>query len=172
MSDADAVSSWPATRTGVLRDAAGVGLATGAYGLSFGAISTAAGLSVLQTCVLALVMSTGGSRFAMASVIGGGGAAMTGAATAILLGIRNSFYAVRLSSVLQARGWRRPIAAQLVIDESTAMAVLRTSPRASRLAFWATGASVYLLWNLATLIGALSTHALSDPKVLGLDAAA
>ena len=165
-------TQWLATRKGILRDALGVGLATGAYGLSFGAISTAAGFSVIQTCVLSLVMFTGGSQFAMAGVIGGGGAAMTGAATAILLGIRNSFYAVRLSSVLQARGWRRPIAAQLVIDESTAMAVLRTSPRASRLAFWATGASVYLLWNLATLIGALSTHALSDPKVLGLDAAA
>lgn len=163
---------WPATRKGIVRDALGVGLATGAYGLSFGAISTAAGLSVLQTCVLSLVMFTGGSQFAMAGIIGGGGAAMTGAATAMLLGIRNSFYAVRMSSVLQARGWRRPIAAQLVIDESTAMAVLRTSPRAARLAFWATGASVYVLWNLATLIGALSTHALSDPRVFGLDAAA
>jgi predicted branched-subunit amino acid permease len=163
---------WLATRKGIVRDALGVGLATGAYGLSFGAISTAAGLSVTQTCVLSLAMFTGGSQFAMAGIIGGGGAATTGAATAILLGIRNSFYAVRLSSVLEARGWRRPIAAQLVIDESTAMAVLRTSPRASRLAFWATGASVYVLWNLATLIGALSTHALSDPRVFGLDAAA
>ena len=171
-SDDASDAGWTPIRTGILRDALGVGIATGAYGLSFGAISTAAGLSVLQTCVLSLVMFTGGSQFAMAGIIGGGGAAMTGAATAILLGIRNSFYAVRLSSVLQARGWRRPIAAQLVIDESTAMAVLRTSPRASRLAFWATGASVYVLWNLATLIGALSTHALSDPRVLGLDAAA
>src|SRR5471030_2549110 len=165
-------AGWTPIRTGILRDALAVGLATGAYGLSFGATSTAAGLSVLQTCVLSLVMFTGGSQFAMAGIIGGGGAATTGAATAILLGIRNSFYAVRLSSVLEARGWRRPIAAQLVIDESTAMAVLRTSPRASRLAFWATGASVYVLWNLATLIGALSTHALSDPRVFGLDAAA
>ena len=91
---------WPATRRGVLRDAAGVGLATGAYGLSFGAISSAAGLSVLQTCVLSLVMFTGGSQFAMVGVIGGGGAAMTGAATAIMLGVRNAFYAVRMSSIL------------------------------------------------------------------------
>jgi predicted branched-subunit amino acid permease len=165
-------AEWGATRAGILRDAFGVGLATGAYGLSFGAISTAAGLTVVQTCVLSLAMFTGGSQFAMAGIIGGGGAAMTGAATAILLGVRNAFYGVRLSSVLDVRAWRRPIAAQLVIDESTAMAVLRTTPRASRLAFWATGASVYVLWNLATLIGALSTHALSDPRVLGLDAAA
>jgi predicted branched-subunit amino acid permease len=165
-------AGWTPIRTGILRDALGVGIATGAYGLSFGAISTAAGLSVLQTCVLSLVMFTGGSQFAMVGVIGGGGAAMTGAATALLLGVRNSFYAVRLARLLDVHGFRRPIAAQLVIDESTAMAVVRTTPRAGRLAFWATGASVYVCWNLATLIGALSAHAFSDPRVLGLDAAA
>ncbi|HEY3923925.1 MAG TPA: AzlC family ABC transporter permease [Acidothermaceae bacterium] len=170
--DLGAEPIWPATRTGVLRDAAGVGLATGAYGLSFGAISSAAGLSVLQTCVLSLVMFTGGSQFAMVGVIGGGGAAMTGAATAIMLGVRNAFYAVRMASILDVGGWRRPVAAQLTIDESTAMAVARTTVRSSRLAFWATGASVYVFWNLATLIGALSAHALSNPRVLGLDAAA
>jgi predicted branched-subunit amino acid permease len=163
---------WPATRKGVLRDAAGVGLATGAYGVSFGAISNSSGLSVLQTCVLSLVMFTGGSQFAMVGVIGGGGAAMTGAATAIMLGVRNAFYAVRMAGILEVRGWRRPVAAQLTIDESTAMAVARTTTRSSRLAFWATGASVYVFWNLATLIGALSASALSNPRVLGLDAAA
>jgi predicted branched-subunit amino acid permease len=167
-----AADSWPSTRRSVLRDALGVGIATGAYGLSFGAISTSAGLTVAQTCVLSLVMFTGGSQFAMVGIIGGGGAAMTGAATAILLGVRNAFYGVRLSALLDVRGWRRPIAAQLVIDESTAMAVARTSPPAGRLAFWATGASVYVFWNLATLIGAVGAHAFSDPRVLGLDAAA
>lgn len=171
-SDVATSSGWQATRSAVLRDAVGVGLATGAYGLSFGAISTAAGLSVLQTCVLSLVMFSGGSQFAMAGIVGGGGVAMTGAATAILLGVRNAFYGMRLAGILDARGWRRPVAAQLVIDESTAMAVLRTTPRAARLAFWATGGSVYVLWNLATLIGAFAADALSDPRVLGLDAAA
>jgi predicted branched-subunit amino acid permease len=170
--DTDADAGWPAIRTGVLRDAIGVGLATGAYGLSFGAISSAAGLTVLQTCVLSLVMFTGGSQFAMVGVIGGGGAALTGAATAIMLGVRNAFYAVRMSTILDVHSWRRPAAAQLVIDESTAMAVARTTTRSSRLAFWATGASVYVFWNLATLIGALSAHDLSNPRVLGLDAAA
>ena len=164
--------NWPATRTAVVRDALGVGIATGAYGLSFGAIGTAAGLSLAQTCVLSLVMFSGGSQFAMAGVIGGGGAAMTGAATAILLGLRNGIYGLRLAGVLAVRGWRRPIAAHLVIDESTAMAVVRTSPRAARLAFWATGLSVFVLWNLATVVGAVGANALSDPKVLGLDAAA
>jgi len=163
---------WAVTRPAVLRDALGVGIATGAYGLSFGAISTASGLSVLQTCFLSLVLFSGGSQFALAGVVGGGGAPMTGAATALLLGVRNGFYGLRLSGLLRLRSWQRPFAAQIVIDESTAMSVVRTSRPAARLAFWSTGISVFVLWNLATVIGAFAADALRDPRVLGLDAAA
>ena len=163
---------WAVTRPAVLRDALGVGIATGAYGLSFGAISTASGLSVLQTCFLSLVLFSGGSQFALAGVVGGGGAPMTGAATALLLGVRNGFYGLRLSGLLRLRSWQRPLAAQIVIDESTAMSVVRTSRPAARLAFWSTGISVFVLWNLATVIGAFAADALRDPRVLGLDAAA
>ena len=154
-----------------MRDALGIGIATGAYALSFGAISVTAGLSVVQTCALSLLMFTGASQFAFVGVIGSGGSAWAGAATAALLGSRNALYGLRLSALLGERGPRRLAAAQLVIDESTAMAIARDDKADSRLAFWATGLSVYVLWNLGTLIGALATHALPDPKVLGFDAA-
>jgi branched chain amino acid efflux pump len=160
-----------ATRREVLRDAIGVGVATGAYGLSFGAISVASGLTILQTCVLSLVLFSGGSQFALVGVVGAGGAPMTGAATALLLGVRNGFYGLRLSRLLSLRSVRRVAGAQLVIDESTAMALARTSGPVARLAFWATGLSVFVLWNLATGIGAVATQALHDPRVFGLDAA-
>ncbi|MEO8897482.1 MAG: AzlC family ABC transporter permease [Candidatus Dormibacter sp.] len=163
---------WRATRAGVLRNAAGIGIATGAYALSFGAIATSTGLSVLQTCVLSLAMFTGASQYALVGVLGAGGGALTAAATALLLGTRNVLYGLRLSSLLHVRGLRRLAAAQLVIDESTAMSLGRGSDRANRLGFWATGISVYLLWNLGTLIGALGAQALSNPKAVGLDAAA
>jgi predicted branched-subunit amino acid permease len=160
-----------ATDRDVIRDAVVVGLATGAYGLSFGALSDTAGLSLLQTCALSLLVFTGASQFALVAVIGGGGAAMTGAATAILLGGRHALYGLRLTRILNVRGWRRAAAAHLVIDESSAMS-FRDNDRQSRLGFWFTGLSVFVFWNLATLIGALGAQALSDPKVLGLDAAA
>jgi predicted branched-subunit amino acid permease len=163
--------TWDQTRRGVIRDALGIGVATGAYALSFGAISTAAGLSLLQTCALSLLMFTGASQFALVGVVGSGGSVWAGAATAALLGSRNALYGVRLSSLLDGRWWRRAVAAHFVIDETTAMAIARDSPRESRLAFWATGIAIFTLWNLATLIGALTTHALPDPKVLGFDAA-
>jgi predicted branched-subunit amino acid permease len=170
--DESSPAAWRAARASVLRNATGIGVATGAYALSFGAVATAAGLSVLQACVLSLAMFTGASQFALVGVLGSGGGALPAVATAILLGTRNAFYGLRLSSLLRARGPRRLVAAQLVIDESTAMSLAHDTDRANRLGFWATGTSVYVLWNLGTLVGALGAHALPDPRAAGLDAAA
>jgi predicted branched-subunit amino acid permease len=155
----------------IIGNALAVGAATGAYGLSFGAISATAGLDPLQTAALSALMFTGGSQFAFVGVVAGGGNPFAGAATAALVGTRNAFYGLRLASVLDARGVRRVLAAQFVIDESTAMAMGRTDPDESRLAFWSTGLAVFVLWNLATLAGAFGARALSDPKAAGLDAA-
>ena len=120
---------WPAQRAAVLRAGISVGLATGAVGLSFGAVSVASGLSVWQTCALSLVMFTGGSQFALVGVLGVGGGAVAAVSTAALLGSRNAFYALRLAALLRVRGVRRLLAAQLVIDESTAVAIGQASDR-------------------------------------------
>jgi len=154
-----------------MRDALGIGIASGAYAISFGAISTAAGLSLLQTCALSVLMFTGASQFALVGVVGAGGSVWAGAAAAALLGSRNALYGLRLSSLLRVSGLRRIVASHFVIDETTAMAIARDDPALGRLAFWSTGLALFTLWNLGTLVGALATHALSNPKVLGLDAA-
>lgn len=158
-------------RKGVVRDALGIAIASGAYAISFGAISTTAGLSVLQTCALSVLMFTGASQFALVGIVGAGGSVWAGAATAALLGSRNALYGLRLSSILDRSGLKRLLAAHFVIDETTAMAIARESPAESRFAFWATGVALFAFWNLGTLIGALATHLVPDPKVLGLDAA-
>src|SRR5205814_5085668 len=158
-------------RLPVVRDALGIAVASGAYAIAFGAISIAAGLSLLQTMVMSAVMFAGASQFAMVGVIGGGGSVWAGALTAVLLGTRNAFYGLRLASLLQVRDWRRPVAAQFVLDETTAMTIARDDPRLGRFAFWATGLALFTLWNSGTLVGALATQAISDPRVFGLDAA-
>lgn len=155
----------------IARNALGIAVASGAYAVSFGALSTVAGLSLLQTCALSLLMFTGASQFALVGVVGAGGGVWAGAMTAALLGSRNALYGLRLSPMLDLRGWRRPAAAHFVIDETTAMAIGQDAPPSSRFAFWSTGLLLFTLWNSGTLIGALATHALPDPKALGLDAA-
>ncbi|MCW2829363.1 MAG: branched-chain amino acid transporter permease [Aeromicrobium sp.] len=155
----------------VIVDSLGVGLATGAYGVSFGAISAASGLSVLQTCALSLLVFTGASQFAFVGIIASGGNPLTGAATAVLLGSRNLFYGVSLAQRLDLTPTQRLASAHLVIDESTAMAVTRESTRQARLGFYWTGICIFILWNLTTFAGALAGNAIGDPRTYGLDAA-
>jgi predicted branched-subunit amino acid permease len=158
-------------RSSIVRDGLAVGIATGAYGISFGALSVTAGLDVLQTCALSLLVFTGASQFALVGVVASGGSPLSGAMTALLLGSRNTLYGLRLAPLLDWRGWRRTAASHLVIDESTAMSVNRESTPAARVGFLSTGLAVFALWNLATLGGALAGTALGDPRTFGLDAA-
>ena len=156
----------------MVRTSLSVSVATGLYGISFGALAVAAGLDLPQTMVLSLVMFSGGSQFAAVGVLGSGGAAGAVVATAGLLGARNGLYGVQVSSLLGAHGWRRLLAAHLTIDESTAVATSAPTRAAARAGFWWTGVGVFLLWNAFTLAGALLGDALGDPRRYGLDAAA
>jgi 4-azaleucine resistance transporter AzlC len=159
------------TDRSVIIDSLGVGIATGTYGVSFGAISTASGLSVVQTCVLSLLVFTGASQFAFVGIVAAGGNPFAGAFTAFLLGSRNLFYGVSIAPRLALGPRGRLASAHLVIDESTAMSVTRDSRRQARLGFYWTGLSVFVLWNLTTFVGALAGNAIGDPRTYGLDAA-
>jgi predicted branched-subunit amino acid permease len=156
----------------VTRQACSVGIATGAYGISFGAVSVAAGLNVWQTVALSTLMFTGGSQFALVGVVAAGGSGVAAVATSTLLGIRNGLYSLQVARILQVRGLRRLAAAHLTIDESTAVAIGQTERPAMRRGFWLTGLLVFAGWNLTTLAGALLGNAIGDPKVYGFDAAA
>lgn len=161
----------PTVRSAV-RQGISVGLATGAYGISFGALSVAAGLNVWQASVLSLLMFTGGSQFAFVGVIGAGGAGGAAMATAALLGVRNSLYGLQMASLLKPRGLLRLGAAHVTIDESTAVALAQPDEGAKRAGFWAAGIGVFVFWNIATLGGALLGDLLGDPARWGLDGAA
>jgi predicted branched-subunit amino acid permease len=169
---------WTAVRNRLLRMGLSIGVASAAYGASFGALSVAAGLSVVQTCALSVLVFTGGSQFALIAGLAGGGSAASGTASAVLLGARNMVYGVRLTPLLHLHGFRRYVGAQLLIDESTAVALSGEAEggllgrRAGRFGFWSTGLVLFVLWNAATLAGAVAGEAVGDPRTFGLDAAA
>jgi len=163
--------SEAAGRTAVVRDALGVGVAVGLSGFAFGVTSAGAGLSLAQTCALSLLVFTGASQFALVSALGAGGGPFAAAAGAFFLGTRNAFYGLRLSQLLGLPRMVRPLAAQWVIDETSAVALAQRGRAAARLGFTVTGASLYVLWNLTTFVGALGASALGDPAAWGLDAA-
>ena len=158
-------------RSATLRDAVGLGLAVGLYGVAFGAAADAAGLDVWQALVLSALMFTGASQFALVGVLGAGGSGLAAIGSALLLGTRNTVYGVRLAPLLAPRGMvRRVGTAHWVIDETTAMAVAAPGRELGRLAFWATGATIYLGWNLTTVLGALGASGLGGTAQAALDA--
>jgi len=154
----------------VVRDSLGVGLAAGSFGVAFGVASAAAGLSTPQTMLLSLLAFTGGTQFAVISVVSSGGTLAAALGSGLLLGARNTLYGMRLAPLLRPRGVRRLVVAQGTIDETTAMAVVRRDPSLGRLAFWTTFAGCFVVWNTATAIGAVGARALGDPAKFGLDA--
>jgi 4-azaleucine resistance transporter AzlC len=149
-----------------------IGVGTGIYGISFGVLSVAAGLSVAKTCALSLLVFTGASQFAAIGVISVGGSIATALGNALLLGARNAGYGLSLARLI-GRGplLRRLLAAHLVIDETTIMARVQPDDDSARGAFWTTGVFVFVLWNLGTLVGAIAGSGLGDPARFGLDAA-
>jgi 4-azaleucine resistance transporter AzlC len=164
--------SSDARRSTVTRNAIGVGLATGVYGISFGALAVTNGFSFAQTQVLSLGLFSGASQFAVIGIMAAGGSAVAAVATSSLLGVRNGLYAFSLARILKLKGIKKVFASQITIDESTAMSIANNDDEEmSRWAFWATGISVFVFWNIATAIGAFGASFVADPKSLGLDAA-
>lgn len=159
-------------RRAAVQQAVSVSFATGLYGISFGALAVTAGLDLPQTLALSLLVFSGGSQFAFIGVIGAGGSPVAAVATAGLLGARNGLYGPLVTPYLGVRGARRALAAQLTIDESTAVTTAQPTLAAGRTAFWWTGVGVFVLWNISTLAGGLLGDALGDPRRYGLDAAA
>ena len=159
-----------ADRAATLRDGIGLGVAVGLYGAAFGAAADAAGLNVWQAMSLSALMFTGASQFALVGVLGAGGGGLAAVGSALLLGTRNSVYGVRLVPLLRPAGIRRLGLAHWVIDETTAMSLAAPNRALGRLAFLVTGASIYLMWNAMTAVGALGAAALGGTARAALDA--
>ncbi|MBW3657185.1 MAG: AzlC family ABC transporter permease [Actinobacteria bacterium] len=139
--------------------------------MTFGVLSSAAGIGVAKTVAMSLLTFTGASQFAVVGVLASGGTVTAAIGSALLLAARNGAYGLALSPTLGGRPARRLLASHLVIDESTAMAVGQHDPAHAEGAFWATGLSVFVFWNLGTVIGALGGQVIGDPAALGLDIA-
>ena len=167
---ADQAGLAPVTApTRPVKDGLTLGIAVGTSGLAFGAAAVSSGLTAVQACVLSLLAFTGASQFALAGAVAAGGSLAAGTASAILLGSRNALYGLRLAGLLEARGAGRLLAALGVIDETTAVTLAQPDGTSARAGFRATFVSIYLTWNLATVLGALGAGRLGSPQDLGLD---
>ena len=147
-----------------------IGLATAVYAVSFGVLSVGAGFSVAQTCVMSLVCFTGASQLTFVSVIGAGGGIAAALPPALLLAGRNALYALSLADVLSGSAPKRALRAQVVVDETTAMAHAQPTLAAKRRAFDLTAVCLFAAWNIGTVAGAIAGRGLGNPRDYGLDA--
>ncbi len=155
----------------VARTSLSVAFTVGLYGAAFGAAGVTAGFTILQTCLLSILLFSGASQFAVVGIMGAGGSAISAIATATLLGFRNALYGLQMAPILKVTGLKRILSAQITIDESTAVSTLQESDVDRKRGFYLTGIGVYVFWNLFTYLGALGASAIGDPAVWGLDAA-
>jgi 4-azaleucine resistance transporter AzlC len=160
----------PVQRT-PLRDVLALAVAVPFFGASFGVVAVAGGLSVAMTCALSLLVFAGGAQFAAVGVAAAGGSPAAAVASGLLLNARYLAFGLSVAPLLRGAPGRRAVAAQLLTDESAALALAQPGPQEAARVFWLTGAALYLTWNTGTLLGALAGDAIGDPRALGLDVA-
>ncbi len=148
-----------------------VAFAVGAYGLSYGLLAVAAGLSPAVAVLSSLLVLAGGSQFAFVGVLAAGGNPLAGAISGLLLNVRFLAFGMAIARHLPPAPLpRRLVDAYLVVDEPVALALAVPGPDVAR-RFRLFGWSVVVSWIGATALGAYGGQLLADPQLLGLDAA-
>jgi 4-azaleucine resistance transporter AzlC len=151
------------------RAALPLAVAVGAFGIPFGLLARSAGFGALGAVVMSATTFAGSAQFAAASILDSGGAVAAAVGAAILLNARYAPIGVSVAPVLGGPLWKRFILAQLVVDESWAIA--NRGGRFDRGLLIGAGLLLYFTWVTTTALGAVGAQALGDPTALGLDAA-
>lgn len=137
------------------------------FAVAYAISARGAGLTVVETSAMSLFVFAGAAQFSAVGMIatGAGGAAII--ATTFLINLRHMLYSLNLSRRLQMRGPTRLLAAHLLTDE--AFGVFSARDRATTPFLLGAGSSLFIVWNLSTLAGALLGAVIPDPVSLGLD---
>ena len=146
-------------------------IAVGLFGVSFGVLSASSGgMGALPAIAMSVTTFAGSAQFAAASILAGGGQPIAAIAAALLLNARYLPIGVSVAPFLRGGSLRRLVTAQLVVDESWAIAS-RGDGRFDSQRLVGAGIVLWLAWVGGTVIGVLGGEALGDPVALGLDAA-
>lgn len=146
-------------------------IAVGLFGVSFGVLSVSTvGIGALPAIVMSAATFAGSAQFAVASVVAGGGQPIAAIAAALLLNARYLPIGVSVARFMPGGRLGRFIQAQLVVDESWAIAA-EGDGRFDAHRLIGAGIVLWLAWVVGTVVGVAGGEALGDPAALGLDAA-
>ena len=164
------LQSRPSSAWNGFVDAIPLALLVGIFGVSYGILAVDAGFGKLAPVVMSLTTFGGSAQFAAVSVISAGGAAAAAAMAAVLLNARYLAIGFSVAPHLPAGRLSRFFRANLVVDESWAVA-LRPDGSTDQARLLGAGLAIYVFWAVGTVIGVLGGNSLGDPESLGLDAA-
>jgi 4-azaleucine resistance transporter AzlC len=137
------------------------------FGLAYAVLARDAGLSLLETQALSLVVFAGSAQVSAVGLFGAGAAAAEIVLTTFLLNVRHVLYGLSLGRRTPLHGWRRPVAAYFLTDEAFGVVAAREDRSFSFLL--GAEVSLFVVWNLSTFAGALAGGAIPDPEQLGID---
>ena len=137
------------------------------FGIAFAVTARAAGLSLVETQALSILVFAGSAQFSAVGLIAAGATGFEIVLTTLLLNVRHLLYGLSLGRVFHLTRRQRPVAAYFLTDE--AFGVAATAKERSFPFLLGIELSLFMVWNLATLGGFLLGASLPDPAQLGVD---
>ena len=142
------------------------------FGVSYGVLAAAAGLPAWLAVLMSMLVFAGSSQFATVAILGSGGAAAAAVLSGSLLNSRYLATGAVAARVLGGPRWQRFLLAQLVVDESFALAVGAGTPeRPDRRMLVGSGVALWVGWCGGSALGSVLGPVVGDPTTFGLDAA-
>ena len=157
---------------GLVRDVAALATAVGFVGASFGAIAVADGNPLWVPVAMSLLVFAGGAQFMAIGVVAAGGGVIAAVIGAVLLNLRMLPFGLAVGPAVGNCWWQRVLGSHVITDESTAFAMARSGdPVRSRQAFWLSGGTLFVVWNICVALGGVASGFIGDTDAFGIDAA-
>ena len=136
------------------------------FGLAYAVTARGAGFNLFETQLMSLIVFSGGAQFSAVGLLAAGAGGVGVVLTTFLINLRHLLYGLSLGQRTEFSGPQRVVAAYFLTDEAFGV-TLAGEPRAGYL--FGAELSVFVVWNLATLIGALLSGVVPAPETLGVD---
>jgi 4-azaleucine resistance transporter AzlC len=137
------------------------------FAVAYAVTARAAGLSVLETSLMSVLVFAGASQFSAAGAFASGAGGLTIIFTTFLLNVRHMLYGLSLGREIKLSSWQRLVSAYFLTDE--AYGVVMASGERSFAFLLGCEMSLFVSWNIFTLVGALAGSIIPDPAKLGVD---
>jgi 4-azaleucine resistance transporter AzlC len=137
------------------------------FALAYAVLARNAGLSIVETQALSLLVFAGSAQVSAVGLFSRGVGALEIVLTTFLLNVRHVLYGMSLGRVVPMTRRERLIGAYLLTHEAYGVSVARGAR--SFPFVLGTEVSLFLVWNVTTLVGALVGGVIPDPERLGVD---